>query len=568
MHLKLKCKDLNEINWIPEIEEYLICKKNQYPFLVVPFCKHENTKLPFLKEGRKTIECPKHGWILDLTSGKYVNPKGLTQTPSKYKVFLNKDIIEIRTDYKIKKANILKIPKTKEKLVFKDDLDFKFINHACFLISTPQIKLVTDPWLIGPSFCTGWFLKYKTNLNNIKEILNTKYVFISHSHPDHLNPVTLIWLKSKEWNPTFIIPVFEKKDITKSILESIGFKNFIELKKGEQLNLGGYNDFKIQLIFDNSGRNDSGIIINYKNINILNLVDIPSPEIEDINEIDLALLPFANGASGYPVCWEGNISKEEIINYKKKSNLSEIGLFYDRAKKINPKTVVPFAGYFCTPLPEDAIVNNLNFKNSPDDVISKNNKNNKFKIINPIKGIRFNYKNGQFEQEEEKDNKVFSESKLAIEFRNTLMERYDNFSSEELVDFLKIQDFKSNLLVKFEVGNIHRKKIHWTVYWNFEEGRQIEQEKFHELIKNKKFNDLSILVRRYALGYTIRNSLPWEEFSIGFQALFKRSPNIYNFNFWDYFQNQYNYDFPILGDFNEFYKESSKIKNLIKEYSK
>ena len=92
MHLRLKCKDLNEINWIPEIEEYLILNKNQSPFLVSPFCKHENTRLPFLKAGTSTIKCPKHGWILDLKTGKYVNPKGIVQTPSKYKVFLKNEL--------------------------------------------------------------------------------------------------------------------------------------------------------------------------------------------------------------------------------------------------------------------------------------------------------------------------------------------------------------------------------------------------------------------------------------------------------------------------------------------
>ena len=50
---------------------------------------------------------------------------------------------------------------------------------------------------------------------------------------------------------------------------------------------------------------------------------------------------------------------------------------------------------------------------------------------------------------------------------------------------------------------------------------------------------LNINVRAYALGYTIRNPRPWEEFSIGFQAICNRYLDVYNFQFWDYFQNGY-----------------------------
>ena len=30
------------------------------------------------------------------------------------------------------------------------------LGHACLLIETPEIKFVTDPWLVGGAFCDGW----------------------------------------------------------------------------------------------------------------------------------------------------------------------------------------------------------------------------------------------------------------------------------------------------------------------------------------------------------------------------------------------------------------------------
>ena len=48
-------------------------------------------------------------------------------------------------------------------------LNVSFVNHACLLIKTKSISLVTDPWIIGSAFSTGWFLKYQT-----KEMTNTE----------------------------------------------------------------------------------------------------------------------------------------------------------------------------------------------------------------------------------------------------------------------------------------------------------------------------------------------------------------------------------------------------------
>jgi hypothetical protein len=44
-------------------------------------------------------------------------------------------------------------------------------------------------------------------------------------------------------------------------------------------------------------------------------------------------------------------------------------------------------------------------------------------------------------------------------------------------------------------------------------------------------------VRTSVFRYVLLNGLPWEEISIGFQARFYREPDIYEFDFWNHFQN-------------------------------
>ena len=38
----------------------------------------------------------------------------------------------------------------------------RYLNHATILLSYRDINLLTDPWLFGSAFNTGWWLKNKT----------------------------------------------------------------------------------------------------------------------------------------------------------------------------------------------------------------------------------------------------------------------------------------------------------------------------------------------------------------------------------------------------------------------
>jgi hypothetical protein len=49
---------------------------------------------------------------------------------------------------------------------------------------------------------------------------------------------------------------------------------------------------------------------------------------------------------------------------------------------------------------------------------------------------------------------------------------------------------------------------------------------------------LRMRVRADVFRHILRWGLPWEEISIGFQARFYREPDVYNFDFWNHFQNE------------------------------
>ena len=47
-----------------------------------------------------------------------------------------------------------------------------------------------------------------------------------------------------------------------------------------------------------------------------------------------------------------------------------------------------------------------------------------------------------------------------------------------------------------------------------------------------------MMVRSDVFRHVLRYGLPWEEITIGFQARLYREPDVYNFDFWNHFQNR------------------------------
>ena len=62
------------------------------------------------------------------------------------------------------------------------------VNHASVLIESNGTSILSDPWFFGPAFNGGWSLLFENKEEEIKNILSrTKYIWISHEHPDHFS---------------------------------------------------------------------------------------------------------------------------------------------------------------------------------------------------------------------------------------------------------------------------------------------------------------------------------------------------------------------------------------------
>jgi len=70
----------------------------------------------------------------------------------------------------------------------------KTIGNATMLCYDNEVPiLTTDPWFghKDPAYFGSWVCSHEISESIEKEILNSKYVWFSHGHPDHLNPESI-----------------------------------------------------------------------------------------------------------------------------------------------------------------------------------------------------------------------------------------------------------------------------------------------------------------------------------------------------------------------------------------
>src|SRR5689334_13181622 len=77
------------------------------------------------------------------------------------------------------------------------DVGFETMGNATVLVSDGGPLLVTDPWLGGDAYFGSWGLSHPITPEQLERVMQTRYVWVSHGHPDHLDPRSLERLRGK-----------------------------------------------------------------------------------------------------------------------------------------------------------------------------------------------------------------------------------------------------------------------------------------------------------------------------------------------------------------------------------
>lgn len=493
-------------------------------------CLHSGGKFK-LQEGSSIAKCERHGWELDLKTMSYLKPNGDLKQPE-IEVGLQ-DTICVFGDQVVPGINYEPQPKRK---LNQNEFKFEFWTHACGVITIGEKTIVTDPWLIGPAFIRGWWLRHKPPKNWLQRLISTDYIYISHHHSDHLNHHTLKVLRdaiseTDTREPTFLIPDFKSKSVEQP-LRSLGFNNFLIQPFLKWNDLSPNSRF--MLLPDGSERRDSALLVDFKGHLLLNTVDCPNPaSLELPKEVDVWLGSFAGGATDHPICWTEQYGRSKVRKmlkgYKK---IGEQGI-QRIATACKPKIAVPFAGYFDVAHPYDVDIRQLlqrrgwrEFKRA----VKRSSPDSKVWLPSP---------GAELDLSSELKQKLFSINHLR-----------DN--SSDIYDFKKFTDIVDNLANQFP--NSDDAVTHYFRWAGFKDSLSLNlvevDERFENIVSNRfidlqtqavvtqkpeREKSLSIKVRWSVLRWLFVTGASWEEMLIGYQARFFRETDSYELEFWEHF---------------------------------
>lgn len=501
-------------------------------------CDHNGGNLCLDNNGTSAT-CPLHGWKFDFISAHYENGCRKKSIP----VFDKVDTLEVSLSQPL-------FPDVDQSQLTDNDVNFYFNAHASVTVCIDEFTLTTDPWIVGPCFTTGWWHLYPASESAGKRVSSSDLIYISHNHPDHLHIDSL--KKFVKDDQCFLVPNFDSKSV-ELVLRKNGFNNLIILDFMQELIIekGGS---KTKLVIVNSGdaRDDSSLLVFTKNNTSFFAVDTNMPNSWVLPKCDIIFTSFAGGMSGYPMRIENLDIDAKRVHTKNIANTLLEHHVYNVVKSTKSRYVVPYAGYF-TYAPRDSDVSMNTPKNSPDEMISFCKYHFNTTGINPIETGNFQLKNNgelkllppdEFEplfflddEYFESEIKKFSEnlpdiSKVYLEKLGETFIR-SGFKGNITVAILPTQsDFQ---IIKNRLALIVDFSSMAYVVKTIEEG---DSESLAIQLKSQTKNNIEILkVREDSLKGALYRGLPIEDLSIGFQVSMYREPNVYNFEFWNYFTN-------------------------------
>ncbi len=245
------------------------------------------------------------------------------------------------------------------------EITVTYLTHACMEIKLGQKTLITDPWLQGPAFMCGWWLKHEPPADVWERLQRCDAVWISHSHTDHLNLPTMQELAKRRRDIPIIVGKLRVPVIRPDIHE-LGFTNITVLPVGQWEAFGEFGRLMVN-DDDTLPDVDSWLLLEYKGHRICNFVDCSAPSAFNLpsKNVDIILTDFASGASGFPSCFAALHGERGVIKLANAKRLQFLRKVVDLVRKTHAKAYIPVAGYFVAAHRNDADVKRLNKQKHP-----------------------------------------------------------------------------------------------------------------------------------------------------------------------------------------------------------
>src|SRR5262245_46515308 len=182
-------------------------------------------------------------------------------------------------------------------------MQIAMLGHACLLCETEDLRILMDPWIVGPSnFRSWWHLPDEET--DVQTLPSLDYIYVSHLHEDHFHQGTLLNLKQR---PKVLVPrLYHNRLVQK--LRRLGYTEILELPHAKRVKLEG----STWVCCVQTG-NDSMLMIGDPSASVLNANDalqgneptITIPLLRELTErysFDIAFLAFGT-AGAFPKCY-------------------------------------------------------------------------------------------------------------------------------------------------------------------------------------------------------------------------------------------------------------------------
>jgi L-ascorbate metabolism protein UlaG (beta-lactamase superfamily) len=232
-----------------------------------------------------------------------------------------------------------------------DGVRIRYFNHACVLIQTANVSILTDPVM---SYQYGGF-NHRYTYADLPETID--YVLITHNHQDHCMFEPLLQLRPQIKN--IVVPASNGGTLAdpslRQILQQVGFKNVYELEALESIDVGDGTITGVPFLGEHGDldiRTKLAYLVNLKGKSVLCAADSNNIEPrlylnlhEVFGDIDVVFLGME--CDGAPLSWlYGPLMTKPIarkMDQSRRFNGSDFEKAIDIVDRFNPSHVYVYA---------------------------------------------------------------------------------------------------------------------------------------------------------------------------------------------------------------------------------
>ncbi len=489
-------------------QEYLVRKSGNICSVFDIHCPHQGHKVVPRKEG---YVCTGHGWQFESSGcNKIKNHQGLLQ----YKATLDNNEI---TFEKFQEIENLETQNNYE------DLQIRFITHACLEFTNSNYRLITDPWITKSTYWGNWVQWPPFNTTLQKDFYSPSAILITHEHPDHFDEKSIDLFNRK--TPIYF-PSFASGRIRRS-LQRLGFNEIFETRFDELIELQEKITFKF--IRPSSRWEDSVLYLNFAGFSWLNLNDAGYVGFHDKlpRNIDLLSAAFDIYATDFPLCWE-NISEEKKRDLARASKKATLNHLSSVCNTFSAKYLLPIASFWRLrsheSLPEDEKLEHVKLVEI-NEVIDKSNTT----FLDLLPGELWIPKTGQ------RESQWHEEQRIGIRNGDLLFREYydfpvsNDFDDKDLTEE-EIYDFKVVLL---ELESLKSAFNTESATFRFLDSKQrILHESNFALSESDDSNNVVVSVElpNFLVREFSKQNATFESMRIGYWLKFSRNKDFYTPN--------------------------------------